>query len=231
MNVKNSDVDFVSAPANFADFYAQYHDFVVLLLITKAGIDPQNAEDVAHDILLRFMERDLLSAFDPTLVFMYEGEPRPARFKSFLSKIVMTYAHGHRDRQARLRNRELQMVDIPAREDGNLWLDVFCLPEIPDEEKVLDSVSEQQLVTWLRNYLAGVPRRSVHDRCDLVELWDQVMVQIRRDGEYNLTQLRKIFGVSSTAIHSWMWWLRLNLAAALDRPLPPRRERNPRAES
>ena len=214
-------MDFVSAPRDYAEFFTIYRPYVIGLLITKAGIDPQNAEDVASEIMLRFMERDFLPRFDPTLVFQYKGEMRPARFKSFLSKFVMKYAQGHRDRQNRIRSRELHMDDA-VREDGNLWIEVF-LPEPSADVDVLEELGEEHLAIWVRRQLARVPKRSTHDTCNLVALFDHVMIQIRRDGDYNITKLREIFHVSPTAMNTWMWWLKENMAIAMNRTVPAKR--------
>jgi DNA-directed RNA polymerase specialized sigma24 family protein len=92
-----NDVDYVSAPKNYADLFEQYYMYVVNLC-AHFGIDEQNKEDVACEILLRFMERGSLEKFDPYLVFDYRGQVRPARFKSYLSRAVEMYVRGHREK-------------------------------------------------------------------------------------------------------------------------------------
>ncbi len=211
----------MSAPRDYAEFWTVYRPYVISLLITRCGIYPQNAEDIASEIMTRFIERNFLAVFDPTMVFEFNGEARPARFKSFLSKFVETYAKGHRTRQDKMRSRELPILDV-VRDDGNLWVDVFA-PDLAADTGVLEGMDEDQLVTFLRRHLAKVPKRSANDTCNLVVLFDQVMIQIRRDGRYNISRLRQIFQVSSTAMHTWMWWLRSEIAVALGLPAPTKR--------
>ncbi len=217
-------MDYVSAPGDYVSFYRTYRPIVVGL-VKKYGIDPQHADDVASEIMLRFLERDFLVQFNPSLVFMYEGETRPARFRSFLANFVKRYCQGHRDKLHRIRSREPQLIDGPPRSDGSLWIDVFGPLAPGADEDVLDEVHGGQLVTWLRDYLATVPRKSRSDSCDLVALFDQVLIQIQRDGEWSIAKLRRIFNVSPTTMHSRMWRLRACIATALDREMPAKRKR------
>jgi hypothetical protein len=230
VNIVNSGVDYRSAPADYADLFRIYYPYVVLL-VKRAGVDPQNAEDVASEILLRFQERDFLNAFDPTLTFEYQGELRPARFKSFLSKFVLVYTRGLRDRYTRQNTREMQIIDDmwdaddPAISPWRTWVSNHTT--IPGhEDDVVACLVEESIVAEMRAYLATIPRRSRFDTCNLVALFDAMVDQVRRTGTYSATDLRRIFGVSSTAMHTWIRWLRINLANYLGRSLPepkPRR--------
>jgi DNA-directed RNA polymerase specialized sigma24 family protein len=221
--------DYVSAPRDYAALFEQYYQYVVAL-VRRLGIDDSRKEDVASEILLRFLERDFLNKFDPTLVFHYDGEDRPAKFKSFLTKFVMVYVRGHWDRQHRLNTRELLMCDRPVGKDDNTvaWVEVFGGNDPAAEDDVIDILDEQDLVDEMRAYILRVPRRSRYDSCDLVALFDEVIRHIRETGTWNVVELREHFGVSATAMHSWMWWLRANLADALGRPVPPKRPRTKR---
>lgn len=225
MTVKDNGADTVSAPADYAALYTQYWDYV-LTLVRRFGFEENRREDVAAEILLRFYERDFLAVFDPTLVFEYQGEQRPARFKSFLTKFVLTYLRGLRDKQRRQTNREKLICDtVVGHQEDNAWIDVFGETVPGADETALGRLEEEELVQRLREYIKGVPRRSDYDTCDLLALYDAVIVQIRDRGEYTVADLRVMFGISSTAMHSWLWWLKENLAAALDRPVPPKRPR------
>lgn len=228
MKIADNGVDHTSAPADYAELFEKYYSYVVIL-VRRLGIWPGQAEDVASEILLRFYERDFLAKFDPSLVFEYEGQQRPARFKSFLTKFVMTYVRGHYDKQTRRADREVLLCDQPvgnrANSNSQPWIDVFGDTTPGIDTDVIEALTEEELVGKLRAYIQGVPRRSQFDTCDLVRLFDEVVKQIHTHGKFNITALRATFGISSTAMHSWMWWLRTNLAAALDRPVPPKRFR------
>lgn len=224
MKIADNGVDHASAPADYAELFEKYYQYVVTI-VRRMGIWPVHAEDVACEILLRFYERDFLSKFDPTMVFEYEGQERPARFKSFLTKFVMTYVRGHYDKQQRRADREVLLCDRPIGNGTDTWINLFGDTVDAVDADVIEALSENELVTRLREYIKTVPRRSKYDTCDLVALFDAVVKQIHTDGKYNITALRGVFGISSTAMHSWMWWLRANIATALDRPVPAKRFR------
>ncbi len=223
MDCQKHGADYFSAPANYAEFFRLYRSYVVYL-VKRQGIEPKFAEDIASEIMVRFMERDMLAMFDSTLSFKYKGEWRPAKFRSFLSKIVILYCKGHRAKLARRHRHEFQLVDVPPHPDGNLWIDAHHNVDT-HEPDVIEGIVEDQLVARLREYLLDVPRRSEHDSCDLVGLFDVVVDQIRETGTWNIADLRRIFGISSTAMHTWMWNLRHHIAQALNRPAPMKRVR------
>lgn len=230
----NGGTDFMSAPKDYAELFKVYYVYVVHL-VNRMGIDEFSKEDVASEILTRFYERDFLSKFDPTLTFQYAGEERPARFKSFLSKFVLAYVRGHYDKQQRQRSREVLLCDTrigggsageATSDQGVPWVELFGDTEEGPEESVLCQLEEEAVVQGLRAYLATVPRRSKYDNCDLVMLFDEVMLQIRVYGEINIKKLKDIFGVSCTSMHLWVWWLKENLAQATDRQVPAKRPHN-----
>lgn len=231
MKIAESGVDYVAAPADYADLHSRYYRYVVRL-VQRAGIHRDGAEDVASEILLRFMERDFLAVFDPTKEFTYQGEMRPARFKNFLTQFVLLYVRGFYDKQQRVVTRELLICDMPvstatadsqSSDRAATWLDVFGGAVDDHQEDVLDRFDEEKWVDALRCRIALVPRRSKYDNCDLVDLFDAVVEQVREYNTVHIGELREQFNVSVTAMHSWLWWLKENLCVLLNRPVPPKR--------
>ncbi len=214
MTAVDSGVDFRSAPADYAALFQLYHPYVVGL-VKRIGVDAQYVEDVAAEILLTLMERDILAEFDENVCFLYNNQIRPARFKSFLTRQVMLYARGLRDKQHRRNARELQVFDdVPL--DGSTWLDDLVLVD-GHEERVCDDVAATTLIADIRAYLVTIPRRSQFDTCDLPALFDALVGQVRTAGHCTAADLREAFGVSSTAIYTWLRWLRHHVAAYLGR--------------
>jgi hypothetical protein len=239
----DSDVDYVSAPANYADFFTMYWDYTINLL-RQFGIGENDLEDSACEIMLRFMERGSLAKFDPDLCFYYKGEMRPARFRSYYSRAVEMYSRGLRDKQKKLSHREFQICDIHFtagnHSSNNIdvqgggkssvanWAETYGEANPDHSDEVLDMMVEESEADAVRRMLAQVPPRNAQDRCDLVALYDAVRVQILTYGEYDIGRLRERFGVSSTALHSWMWFLKQNLAVIYGKPVPPKRPRRVR---
>jgi hypothetical protein len=242
----DNDVDYVSAPANYADFFKIYYEYTVNF-VAKLGIDDNNKYDVASEICMRFLERHSLEKFDADLNFYYNDEMRPARFRSYYSRSIEMYARGMRDKQKKLARRELQICDIhhteAERRGSNTidvrgggkssqasWVEIWGEAHQDHSDGVLDAMTEEAEAEGIRRALATVPARSAHDRCDLVAVYDAVRVQILTYGEYDINRLREHFGVSSTAMHSWIWWLKENLASIYGLPVPAKRPRRTRRE-
>lgn len=236
MTITANGVDYKSAPSDYAELFRVYYKYVVNLVGTF-GIEENNKEDVASEILATFFARGFLEKFDPTLVFEYKGEQRPARFRSFLSRFVTTYVRGYYDKQKRLAGREVQICDVNFSSDSDAgsnhstWVNLYGETTPGPEDDVLETLMEHDIYQGLRTYLSSVPRRSVSDRCDLVELFDAVRQQALEKGFIDIAALKDTFGVSSTAMHTWVWWLKENLAAALGRPVPAKRPRTVRPKS
>lgn len=217
--------DFVSAPKDYADLFRLYYPYVVAL-VKRSGIEENRKEDVASEILLRFYERGFLTKFDPNLTFEYDGKQRSARFKSFLSYFVLTYVKGHRDKQTRLNDRELLIMNSPAVQAEHIYAhhNRTAMTSVHEEE-ILEVLQEQALIAHLRAHLATVPKRSKKDPCDLVRLFDLLVDQVHRTDRVCLRELREVFGISATGMSGWMWHLRGSIAEYLGRPLPAKRIR------
>jgi DNA-directed RNA polymerase specialized sigma24 family protein len=219
---KSATIDYTSAPSSYDELFRTYYAFVVGL-VGKQGIAPDNREDVASEILLRFYERDFLAEFDPSLTFEVKGKVVKARFKSFLSAFVVNYVRSHRDRQNLRMKREPLIVDsVPTMDfvgpspSSNYLSSKSCAGDSSFYEDDYSALDEEELVEFLRAYLTQVPRKSRQDQCDLLALFDAVVTQIRNNGKYSVKELQAIFNVSPTAIHSWLGWLRQNIKEALE---------------
>lgn len=235
MATKMSGVDWKSAPEDYAALHRIYFPFMVNL-VAKNGIDENNKEDVASEILLRLIEKRFLEQFDPDMVFEYQGEKRPARFKSFLARAVTVYARGHYDKQKRTARREVQICDLQMGDEtthhfgqgeqrGSSWADLFGEATTDHSDDVIELVADEQDATYIRAWLANRPPRSSSDICDLVAVYDAVRAQLLTFGEYDVKALQEQFGCSTSAMYGWLWWLRANLAEAYGRPCPPKRPR------
>lgn len=219
------------APHDYTEMHRLWYPFIVNL-VGRSGIHPNNREDVASDIFVRIMEWDILGEFNPDFTVARRDGIHPARFKNFLSSVVMTYVRGHHERQVRLRRRELQgysadlgeLADRRTSRDSS-YVDAFA-PVVPDHsDLIIEAVMESQTARNIHALLAKVPKRSSHDTCDLPELFDAVREQILDTGIYDVHKLTEKFGVSGSTMYVWIRWLRANLADIYGITLPSRRVR------
>lgn len=233
--------DLHSAPADYDAFYRQYHMYVVHL-VSKNGIAWQDAHDVAHKIIIYFIERDFLKVFDPTKVFSYKGQLRPARFKSFLNVFVQRYLLGIRDSYAKHYGREMLIMDAPTDQDGaekGTWKDIHAPSFEANYGAIDEALAASETVCAMRAHLVQVERRArlleasrrvarqklrpfrpstkpksrvLRKRCDLPTLFDAVLCTITAHDEISGVRLAAEFGVSPAAMYSWLKAMRGHLA-------------------
>lgn len=173
-----------AVPEDYTALHRQYFRYVVALVM-KAGIHPDNAEDVASDIMFRFWERDFLTAYDPN----YGGEGR-GRFVTFLSGFVTTYVRSHRERQ----NREVRRYE--------------CVDAV--EESFVASAQHDyyncdfvELVAVLRDIVSQEKPRSHMDVCDLTGMLELLLTQVIRDGVVSVREMQSVFGISQSTAYTW----------------------------
>ena len=112
------------APANYGELYQHYFE-MMQGLVRKAGIHACAVEDVAMEILLKFMEKDALSWFDPDRIIDAGENPRTegprfrqARFSNLLRSFTSTYVLQWRDKQHNLARREPEFAKLDAEVKG-----------------------------------------------------------------------------------------------------------------
>lgn len=212
MTAVSDGVDYRVPPVDYAALYTVYYPIIVGL-VKQRGVPLEYVEDVAAEILLKLIERDVLAEFDPNVSYFYAGDVRPARFRSFISKKVMLYAQGQRDKILRRTSREVQVWDDTNSEGGS-WLEEVLFEEGVDQS-VLGAMDFQELISGIRAYLKTIPPRSEYDTLDLVAFFDLFMAQDWESGRFNATELREEIGVSTTAFYTWRRWLAHHVAAYL----------------
>jgi hypothetical protein len=196
--------DGMVVPSGPDELFTQYYGYVKKIVGGTPMIPPQDAEDVAMEIMTRLIERDVVGMFDPGMTFSHDDKEIPARFRTFLTAQVNLYVKGQRDKLGRQRKRELLIIDTPS-EDGLSWADMF------GSEDDLSGLDAAEWVRQARSFLATVPRRSDRDRCDLVALFDEMIAQVAATGTTNTREIAVRLGVSPVVTGRWKQWLRQNL--------------------
>lgn len=128
--------DWYNAPPDYETFARQYSNYTRVML-RRFGV--LHVDDVAQDLLLRFIERDSLPVFDPT----FETKGDRAKFRSYYSRFIHTYAMGKKRNSVRLAQREPLVLDAPVGEDetvtyGDLLAEDPASYTIVEESEVRD---------------------------------------------------------------------------------------------
>lgn len=116
-------------PKDYAELYECYFPMIKSIVV-KWGIDSRDVEDVAMELLTKFMERDALAWYNPDLLHDVGDNPRlpgqkmrPAKFQGLLRRFCDLYVRQEWDKQKNLRRREVVRLEAPVsgEEGGSTW--------------------------------------------------------------------------------------------------------------
>jgi len=209
--VSSDQADFI--PASMDELAEHYYGFI-LGMVRKCGIPDQEAADSVQYILERLARTGVLGQFDPEYVSTYGGRKVKTRFSTFLGAKVIRYCMGERGRLARRSGHELLIVDTPAG-DGTPLLELIGLEAASEDYSGLEA---SEFITAMRAHLAAIPPRSARDTCDLVALFDELVAEVEKDGQFSYAGIQERFGISGTTAGAWLSRLRKVLAPVAGRP-------------
>lgn len=165
-------------PADYAELYSRYITMIVRL-VRRAGIRDQDALDVAHEIIIKFMSADGLSWYDPDKLFAVgAGVYRRARFHRMLRSFVSKCVLAERDRQITREARE-----APIGTAAGMGTDAFTGWEW-----------EQEYASW-----QSVCAQGKH-RADLVALLDDMRDQVIDAGRLDYAELAAKHGIGYSTV-------------------------------
>lgn len=200
------------APASYEELFAEYFGFVKGL-VAKAGIEPQDVEQVAMSIITKFLEKDALSWYDPEKLHDVGENPRidgprlrKARFSSLLGTFVKLYVRQHLDKQAMRSYKEPIRCETPIVTDEGVvseWL------ELNGSATMLDT--SQEFTDWVASVDAYLRTLPVKGQRDLPRLFRLLVEQVIADGVADRKAIAREFGVSDTAVHQMVKDLRATL--------------------
>lgn len=183
-------------PANYDELYRDYFD-LTCGLVRRAGIRPVDVEDVAMDIIAKFIERDFLPKFDADATFDTASGRRKTKFSTFYSGFVSRYVLQHRDRQMTRDRKEPVRLFTPVGEDGATWVDVYG----PTDDHLMDTLDATAVYDqYLRDAVAHLNTLEVRGIRNLPEIFLMVVDQVVEEGRVDRKAIAAHYGVSDTAI-------------------------------
>jgi DNA-directed RNA polymerase specialized sigma24 family protein len=219
---RTADMPPKEAPKDYAEMYTNYFGYIRSLCV-KYGIDYEDVNDVAQDLICRIIDRDLLGDYDPDRVFQTASGPKKATFTAMLTTFVSRSLLNYRDKQGVRRRREPVRLQEPApggndrfpRTHGSLWIDLYAVENTEDvtEAVVLhsDFVSASQRAL---EHLASLPMRNPRDRRRfLPDLFRFCVEQVLLTGQVSRKEVARRFGCSDTAVYHMFRDLKTELRA------------------
>jgi hypothetical protein len=197
-------VEFV--PTNYTEFYRHYQPYI-LRIMRSAGIHEAEVEDVAHSILVKFIQHDALHDYDPEYSSVYKGQVRKARFSTFLSGFVYTYLRHHKDVQNKKLIREPMSLDTPVTQASG---DETTLHELlaPPQPLDIEDFELAHSLNKIRESIVRMGRRANGGKLDLMLFLDLVLLQVEENDKVDIPELAGLFEVSTTTISNWLLRLR-----------------------
>lgn len=192
-------------PANYDELAANYFVMARSIVARAAGVSPDDVDDLTQDILLKFIEKDFLSQYDPTRTFMTPSGPRHARFptlfRSFVKKFLRTPIETLASKAARVPVRLQQPT-----QGGDLWMEVHAPVESEIDFERADL--EVELDRAYR-HLATVP---LGDGVMADELLRALIDDAAYEGKVVRSRIAERLGVQDTTITRWTRLLRAELS-------------------
>ena len=166
-------------PTNYSEVFSLYYPYIIKL-VRKAGIDSQNVEDVAMQLLTKFYEKDVLSDYNPEFTSSHSGVVRSANFNTFLAGFVFSYIRYLKGRQELNKNREPTLVDssISSTSENSSSDLPWIVQHGLRHEDTHEELELEELILRINAHLARVTSKSSKDRCDLGMLFTVVQKQI-----------------------------------------------------
>lgn len=203
-------LDWVAQPSTVEEFYLQYRPRVEAS-VRRQGI--VEWEDVASDILCRFIERDFLSKYDPEFTVIHDGVTHTAKFARFVDGFVKAYCRGFRDRERRRFRREALVLDAPVAEGSESQADLVGVDfhsEIEGYELVASVLEE------IFQMVDALPTTSRRD----LGVFSRAMVAQFLTDEYEGTLDRKALAdemrVSVSTVGNWLQSVRDEVSVCAD---------------
>lgn len=199
-------------PDDYTELYQSYFPMMVGI-VASSGIQPSDVEDVAMDILARFIEKDGISYYDPEHLHDVGANPelpgarlRKAKFKGMLRGFTSTYVMQYRDKQMIRHRREPWRLDAPVSkqdEESLTWVELAVV----DPYEILDSEVSVAIVSALK-----AAREELLIKSTSYRNYEQFIALCIEhgylDGKLNRKAMEVLLGISASTISEMLRELR-----------------------
>jgi hypothetical protein len=184
-------------PQNDAEVFTDYFAFIKWHVV-KAKIEDRNVEDVAMDLLLRYLERGgVEDLFDPE---------RGVLFRTALSGFCRSYLYHIKEQEVKQTFRYGLSANRTVGDDEDTPILDLQGYVTPDQTEDTDTSVE----------VSRIRRKIAHSGdAKLLLFFDMVMLQVEEHGQIDVAELTSLFNVSSQTIHNWKKRLRHYFDGAL----------------
>lgn len=202
-------------PDDYAELFKAYFPMMVGI-VAQSGIQRHDVQDVAMDILARFIEKDGISYYDPDHLHDVGESPdlpgarfRKAKFKGMLRGFTSTYVMQYRDKQMTRHKREPWRTETPVFIAGlrepMTWLELNFAETTTFE--ILDSEVSVSIRSALKKARELLTTKSTEFR-DYPRFVDLCIEHGFFDGKINRKAIELELGVAGSTVAAMIQELR-----------------------
>lgn len=206
----------IPPPNDYSECYERYIVFI-RQTVSRHGIDDQDVQDVADDIFMRIIAKDLLGQYDPNRLFSTPRGPKYATFTAMLSTFVNLCCRDYKDKQHDRWRREPVSIDtqVGADSDAAVWLELNSPKTHADGDLVHARVDFVRAAKNALATLEALPIRNPRDRRKkLPALFRYCLERTLLDGTFTRKEVAEHFNISDTATYQLFLDLKEELKTA-----------------
>lgn len=208
-------MDLNGCPHDYDDLTRHYFQMIRGIVARQKGIDPQDVDDRVQEIMVRVVDRDLISMYDPKKAFMTPDGLKKSRFAPLLRSFVKKYLRGiHETATAKaMRDAPSTRLEQPTS-TGDTWVEVYA-PIEPDT--ALEAVETRMEFGRVYEHLDtihvhedGVPF-DFTQTLTLGRVLRAAMTDLELHGRFVRRRVAEELGVSDQSVTIWMRRIREEL--------------------
>lgn len=190
-------------PASYDELHRLYRPYTEKM-VAKWGVrNRDEVQDIASAILTRFIERDMLSEFDPN---------RNVLFSTFLGGFIGAYVRYLKDRAEIDRYREGTSTDVVIGGSESVTVYDVVAPKHHDDNTDLEYL---EFLRAARGHLSRLKPTTGHDKMDPVAVFDQIVLHEYEYGKIDTNKIAQFFEVSLATAKSWIVRIRAQIKILL----------------
>jgi hypothetical protein len=180
-------------PTNYAELHTLYRGYVENSVRKWGVLDPEDVADISSVILTKFIERDMLAEYDPT----------KGLFSTFLFGFIAAYVRYHKDRANLDRWREGTSHDVVlGNSDSTFTVYDAIAPAHVDDTTDIEYL---ELIRRIRAHLSTIPPTSKRDKCDLVKVFELIILHEYEYGRIHQEEIaRQLGNISVNTAKAWI---------------------------
>jgi hypothetical protein len=187
-------------PDDYSELFEQYYP-MMYGIVAKSGINRFDVEDVAMDILARFIDKGGLAYFNP-------AHPK-AKFKGMLRGFTSTYVLQYRDKQMIRHRREPWRNETPIGSETT-WGEVnfrndFWVDACDVSQSIIDALKQARSILESKN----------QGKRDYGKFLDLCLMHGFLNGELDRTAIREALGIGGSTLNVMLRELRATLRPLL----------------